>query len=122
MRRRRASVRLAAAAALAALLCTGSSALAHDDDPPSPARAALVAHAEDELARGHAAAAMDDFERAGQMQHTPDAEMGLIRAELQDGQYRRALAFCAHTAGEHLEAADGGALYAWLLRMGGQDA
>lgn len=121
--RGRVAVRARLAAALAALLCAGTPAAAHDDDPPaSPARAALVAQAEDELAHGRAVAAIDDFERAGQMQHAPDAEMGLIRAALQDGQYRRALAFCAHTAGEHLEAADGGALYAWLLRLGGQDA
>ena len=39
---------------------------------------------------------------------------------MQDGQYRRALAFCAHTAGEHTDDADGAALYAWLLRIGGQ--
>ena len=55
------------------------------------------------------------------MLHAADAELGLIRAAMQDGQYRRALAFCAHTAGEHTDDADGGALYAWLLRIGGQE-
>lgn len=74
------------------------------------------------LERGDVAGALDDFERAAMMQHAPDAEMGLVRAALQDGQYRRALAFAAHTAGGHLTAADAGALYAWLLRMGGQRA
>jgi hypothetical protein len=80
----------------------------------------MLARAESELARGDAGNALDDFERAAMMLHAPDAEMGLIRAALQDGQYRRALAFCAHTAGEHTDAADAGALYAWLLRAGGQ--
>ena len=85
-----------------------------------PQRVALLARAQAELERGDAGAALDDFERAAMMLHAADAELGLIRAAMQDGQYRRALAFCAHTAGEHTDEADGGALYAWLLRIGGQ--
>ncbi len=87
-----------------------------------PERAAVLERAESALERGDAIAALDDFERAAMMLHARDAEMGLIRAALQDGQYRRALGFAAHTAGGHLEAADAAALYAWLLRMGGQPA
>jgi hypothetical protein len=41
---------------------------------------------------------------------------------MQMGEYRRALAFASHTAGAHLEAPAATALYAWLLRVGGQDA
>lgn len=97
---------------------------AHDDDAAAaariPQRAALLARAQAELERGDATQALDDFERAAMMLHAADAELGLIRAAMQDGQYRRALAFCAHTAGEHTDDADGGALYAWLLRVGGQ--
>ena len=74
------------------------------------------------LERGDATGALDEFERAAMMLHAPDAEMGLIRAALQDGQFRRALAFAAHTAGGHLEATDASALYAWLLRISGQPA
>jgi hypothetical protein len=85
-----------------------------------PQRVALLARAQAELERGDANQALDDFERAAMMLHASDAELGLIRAAMQDGQYRRALAFCAHTAGEHTDDADGGALYAWLLRIGGQ--
>jgi hypothetical protein len=97
---------------------------AHDDEAAAaarlPRRVALLASAQAELERGDASAALDDFERAAMMLHAADAELGLIRAAMQDGQYRRALAFCAHTAGEHVDETDGGALYAWLLRVGGQ--
>jgi len=111
-----------------ALLILGAcSALhAHEDEAAAaarlPQRVALLARAQAELERGDASAALDDFERAAMMLHAADAELGLIRAAMQDGQYRRALAFCAHTAGEHVDQADGGALYAWLLRVGGQPA
>ena len=97
---------------------------AHGDEAAAaarlPQRVALLVRAQAELERGDASAALDDFERAAMMLHAADAELGLIRAAMQDGQYRRALAFCAHTAGEHDDDADGGALYAWLLRIGGQ--
>ena len=97
---------------------------AHGDEAAAaarlPQRVALLARAQAELERGEVNPALDDFERAAMMLHAADAELGLIRAAMQDGQYRRALAFCAHTAGEHTDDADGGALYAWLLRIGGQ--
>ena len=86
------------------------------------ARTALLQRAEAELARGDAAAATETFERAAMMLHAPDTEMGLVRSYMQAGHYRRALAFCAHTAGVHREAPAAGALYAWLLRAGGQNA
>ena len=114
---RRASVAAAVAAASLA-------AHAHGDEAAAaarlPQRVALLKRAQAELERGDATQALDDFERAAMMLHAADAELGLIRAAMQDGQYRRALAFCAHTAGEHTDDADGGALYAWLLRIGGQ--
>ena len=87
-----------------------------------PQRVALLQRAQSELERGDATQALDDFERAAMMLHAGDAELGLIHAAMQDGQYRRALAFCAHTAGEHTDDAEGGTLYAWLLRIGGQEA
>ena len=97
---------------------------AHEDEAAAaariPQRVALLQRAQSELEGGDANAALDDFERAAMMLHAADAELGLIRAAMQDGQYRRALAFCAHTAGEHTDDADGAALYAWLLRIGGQ--
>jgi hypothetical protein len=115
--------RIAPLLAAACVLAHGA-ARAHDDEAAAaarlPQRVALLARAQAELERGDATAALDDFERAAMMLHAADAELGLIRAAMQDGQYRRALAFCAHTAGEHTDDADGGALYAWLLRIGGQ--
>ncbi|MDY0745440.1 hypothetical protein SNE35_13050 [Paucibacter sp. R3-3] len=95
-----------------ALACAG---LAHAD-----ARTDFLARGEAELQRGENTAALDDFERASMMRHEADAEIGVIRAAMQDGQYRRALAFVAHTAGVHLDHVDAGALYAWLLYVGGQ--
>jgi len=98
---------------------------AHGDEAAAaarmPQRVALLQRAQAELERGDATQALDDFERAAMMLHAADAELGLIHAAMQDGQYRRALAFCAHTAGEHTDDAEGGALYAWLLRIGGQE-
>jgi hypothetical protein len=85
-------------------------------------RAALLDTAGAALARGDAEAALAGFERAAGMLHAPDTEMGLVRSQMQAGQYRRALAFAAHTAGAHLEAPAASALYAWLLRAGGQEA
>lgn len=83
-------------------------------------RAALLQRAEAELQRGDTSSAVDSFDRAAMLLHAPDTEMGLVRAYLQAGEYRRALAFCAHTAGAHREAAAPAALYAWLLQAGGQ--
>lgn len=89
---------------------------------PSPAREALLRDGEAALAGGNTAVALDAFERAAAMQHAADTEMGVVRAHLQAGQYRRALAFCAHVAGAHLDHPAAAGLYAWLLRMGGQPA
>lgn len=85
-------------------------------------REALLRDAEAALAAGDAAAAEQGFDRAAMILHSADTEMGLVRSYMQGGQYRRALAFGAHTAGAHLDAVGGAALYAWLLHAGGQDA
>jgi hypothetical protein len=85
-------------------------------------RATAVAAAEAALQRGDAAAAIVQLERAALMSHAADTEMRLVRAQLQSGEYRRALAFAAHTAGAHRDAPAAAALYAWLLAAGGQAA
>lgn len=72
------------------------------------------------LQRGEAAQALDWFERAGLVQHEADAEIGMIRAMMQAGHYRRALTLAAHTAGAHPASAAGNAMYAGLLFVGGQ--
>lgn len=85
-------------------------------------RAALLASGEAALARLDVAAALDAFERAALIAHAPDTEIALVRGYMQAGDYRRALAFGAHTAGAHLDVIGGALLYAWLLHAGGQPA
>lgn len=83
-------------------------------------RADLLQAGEAALARMDANAAVDSFDRAALILHAADTEIALVRAYMQGGQYRRALAFGAHTAGAHLDETGGVALYAWLLHAGGQ--
>jgi hypothetical protein len=94
--------------------------------PPDAARTALraqlLAAGEAALERGQSAAAQQAFERAALISHAADTEMGIVRAFMQGGYYRRALAFGAHAALAHLDEAGGAALYAWLLHAGGQSA
>jgi tetratricopeptide (TPR) repeat protein len=82
-------------------------------------RRALLVGAEALLSElnGHAALAL--FEKAALISHSPDTEIGIVRAYLQNGAYPSALSFCAHAAGAHEESIESTALYAWLLRIGG---
>lgn len=83
-------------------------------------RAQLLKTGEAALARLELDAAIHAFDRAALIQHAADTEISLIRAYMQGGQYRRALASGAHTAGSHLDDVAASALYAWLLSAGGQ--
>ncbi len=85
-------------------------------------RKKLLASGESALASLKPDVALQSFERAALIAHAADTEIALVRAYMQSGAYRRALAFAAHTAGAHLDVADGAALYAWLLYIGGQPA
>ena len=89
---------------------------------PLQERGELLQRGETALARGDVGQALDAFERAGTMMHAADAEMGLVRAYMQNGAYRRALSFAAHAAGAHRDELAGAVLYAWLLHAGGQSA
>jgi hypothetical protein len=82
-------------------------------------RRSLLAEGERVLQGLRAQEALEIFERAALISHSPDAELGVVRSHLQNGAYSRALAFCAHTAGAHEQAHGCSALYAWLLRIGG---
>lgn len=88
--------------------------------PGDPAE--LLERGEAALARGDPEDAQRAFERAGALRHAADSELGLVRASMQAGQYQRALAFAAHTAGAHRDVPGGAVLYAWLLHVGGQPA
>lgn len=83
-------------------------------------REKLLRAGESALAKLHTDAASQAFEGAALMAHSADSKIGLVRTYMQSGAYRRALAFCAHTAGAHLDAVEGVALYVWLSHMGGQ--
>lgn len=109
------------AAALFAL-AAASNVQAHEGPNASPAVRALLVQAESALARGDAEVARTAFEQAAALEHTADIETGWVRAQMQAGEYRRALAFASHTAGAHPNDAEGAALYAWLLFLGGQEA
>jgi hypothetical protein len=85
-------------------------------------RTQLLARGEAALARSDANTALIAFESAANILHAADTEMGLVRTYMQTGQYRRALAFAAHTAGAHNDDVGGSVLYAWLLHIGGQTA
>ena len=85
-------------------------------------RAMLLARGEAALVRNDTDAAQTAFDNAASVLHAADTDMGLVRTYMQQGQYRRALAFAAHTAGSHPDDVRGSALYAWLLHMGGQPA
>jgi hypothetical protein len=82
-------------------------------------RSALLARGEAGLQSLDVEAALAAFERAAALMHAADSEMGLVRTYMQGGEYRRAMAFVAHTANAHRDNAGGAALYAWLLNLGG---
>lgn len=94
--------------------------------PSAPADAtalqALVAQGEAALAAGNGAAAQSAYEQAVALRHAVEVEIGWLRAQLQSGEVRRALAFAAHVAGAHRDGAPGAALYAWLLDRSAQPA
>jgi len=83
-------------------------------------RTALLELGEARLAAGDTEAAQKAFDDAALIVHAADIELGLVRTYMQEGEYRRALAFGAHAAGAHPEFPGGTALYAWLLQLGGQ--
>ena len=83
-------------------------------------RMRLLSQGEAALAAGHAAEAREAFDRLASTVHTAEVELPIVRSFMQGGDYRRALAFCAHAAGAHGEFPAGMALYAWLLHAGGQ--
>lgn len=110
-----------------ALGASAPQALPSGPMPPQQAarmaeRSALLASGEARLAAGDSEAALADFDRAASMLHAADSEMSLVRAWMQQGEYRRAVAFVAHTAGAHRQVVGGAVLYGWLLSRGGQEA
>jgi tetratricopeptide (TPR) repeat protein len=102
------------------LLVFGLLAATAAAEPQSPDIAPVLAEGEQLLAAGDGAGAEAAFDRAAAVAHEPAIEISLMRAYMQRGDYRRALAFGAHAAGAHGEEPAASALYAWLLASGGQ--
>lgn len=80
----------------------------------------LLAQGQAQLAQGDAAGALQSFEQAAGSAHEASIELGWLRAQMQLGHYRQALAFAAHTAGVHADEVAGRVFYAWLLDLGAQ--
>jgi hypothetical protein len=95
---------------------------ANAQTPRPAAREALLQDAANALARGDASAALRSYEAAAAQEHAADIELGIVRSLMLAGQYRRALAFAAHTAQAHPGATEGARLYAQLLDVGGHGA
>lgn len=90
------------------------------ESPLPEAFVAALRQGEAALARGDAEDAAAAFDRAAAMRHASESELGLVRAGMQRGRYREALAFCSHVAGAHKDHPAATALYVWMLRVGGQ--
>jgi hypothetical protein len=98
----------------------------NEDHGSTPAalseRRRLVAEGERMLSGGNVEGARHAFEQAALQVHSAHIELGILRTQMQAGEYRQALAFAAHTAGVHLDEVEGRVFYAWLLSLGGQVA
>lgn len=92
--------------------------------PATPAREsqrqALLHRAEAALRAGDGETALLQLDEAAALAHAADTELLMVQAQLQQGAYRRALAFASHTAGAHLQEPRALQLYAWLLALGEQ--
>ena len=66
------------------------------------------------LASGDAATAVTMYEALTQQGESLEVELGLVRAALQAGEFRKAMSWATLTAGEHTESSDAVALLAWL--------
>lgn len=66
------------------------------------------------LRAGDAARAASIYETLSQQGESLEAELGLVRASLQAGEFRKAVSFANLTAGEHPESAEAQALLAYL--------
>lgn len=111
-------LRRAAVALGIAWLCAGAPA----HEAARPEVATLLLRADAALASGQADEAQAAYEQAAALQHAARIEVGWVRARMQAGAYRQALAFVAHAAGAHPDEPEGAVLYAHLLSLGGQAA
>jgi hypothetical protein len=95
---------------------------------PTPPKATKHSQVPELLRQGRAALragqvdeALARFAHAADLEHSAQVEQHLLRAHMQGGHYRRALAFAAHVAQAH-DSPSGAAWHAHLLALGGQQA
>ncbi len=92
---------------------------------PSPAELAiqdLIGRAQTALASGHSQQAAEFYEKAAGMGESAVAEIGMVRAYLQAGEFRKTIAFGNLVAAEHPDVNDTAALLAYLEDREGQTA
>ena len=80
----------------------------------------LILHAQTSLANGQAQQAAEWYEKAAAMGESAEAEIGLVRAYLQSGEFRKANAFGNLVAAEHPDVSETAALLAYLEDRVGQ--
>lgn len=93
--------------------------------PPAARPAALQALLDDAaqaLAQGDVLSALRGYETAAAQEHAADIELGIVLSLMRAGEYRRALAFAAHTAAAHADKPMGAAVHARLLDVAGLPA
>jgi S1-C subfamily serine protease len=81
---------------------------------------ALILQANTALANGQAQQAAEWYEKAAAMGESAEAEIGLVRAYLQSGEFRKAIAFGNLVAAEHPDVSETAALLAYLEDREGQ--
>jgi tetratricopeptide (TPR) repeat protein len=80
----------------------------------------LLLRAQSALASGQAQQAAEWYEKAAAMGESAEAEIGLVRAYLQSGEFRKAIAFGNLVAAEHPDVSETAALLAYLEDREGQ--
>ena len=79
-----------------------------------------IAQAKSALTIGNSQQAAELYEKAAALGEAPEAEIGLVRAYLQAGEFRKAIAFANLVAAEHPDISETAALLAYLEDLEGQ--
>jgi len=101
------------------LLATNSAA---SPNPTDITIQRLVAQAQTALANGQPQQAAELYEKAAGYGESATAEIGLVRAYLQAGEFKKTMAFANLVAAEHADVTDTAALLAYLEDREGQTA
>jgi hypothetical protein len=121
---------------IAPLAALGAGTRPENDPEPSPATTrtrsagrpealeryrALMREGREALESGAPARAAALFEDASHLDdETPEAELAMVQAHLEAGEYRKALATATLVAGEHPGSTEAEAFLAWIELLGGQ--